>query len=151
MNKKIKDDSDDFFLFDLFLKNKKLELGWQDADPVLIEPILHIQWNARNQHYTQHYPLAKCYIFSLHDNSVGQLTVQHEQHCIHIIDISILPDYHNQGIGTLIIQDLQNIATQSNLSITLNVSTSNSAYFLYKKLGFFDIQQDEIEIKMKWN
>lgn len=150
MRRRIKDDDDYTFLFTLFSQNKRIELGWQFAEPALIDPILEMQWNARIHYYNQKFPLAICYIFLLNNTPVGQLTVQHEQDHIHIIDISVLHDYQNQGIGSAIIKDLQMTAKQTNHFITLHVSTSNSAHFLYLNLGFFDTQYNETDIKMKW-
>lgn len=149
MKKKVSN-MDDSFLFSLFCENKKIELGWQYADPIIIEPLLQMQWNARNQYYKNLFSRAISYIFSYNDEPIAQLTIQHEQDHIHIIDISVLRNYQNQGIGSTIIKDLQTTAKQTKQFITLHVSTSSPAYFLYLKLGFFDIQRNEIDIKMKW-
>ena len=67
-----------------------------------------------------------------------------------IITMAILPEYQNQGIGFLILQELELILINANCSkIFLEVASNNlNALHLYKKVGFrnFGIRKNYYKI-----
>ena len=67
-----------------------------------------------------------------------------------IITMAILPEYQNQGVGLLILQELEQILINANCSkIFLEVASNNlNALHLYKKVGFrnFGIRKNYYKI-----
>ena len=67
-----------------------------------------------------------------------------------IITMAILPEYQNQGVGLLILQELEQILINANCSkIFLEVASNNLiALHLYKKVGFrnFGIRKNYYKI-----
>jgi ribosomal protein S18 acetylase RimI-like enzyme len=58
---------------------------------------------------------------------------------IRIVDLALLPEYRNAGIGTGILTDLIAEATQSNKPVRIHVERFNPALNLYRRLGFAKI------------
>ena len=67
----------------------------------------------------------------------GILEVIFDDHFIEIVNIELLPEYRNIGIGTKMIEELIQIAQQENRPIKLRVFKLNKkATRLYEKIGF---------------
>jgi ribosomal protein S18 acetylase RimI-like enzyme len=67
------------------------------------------------------------------------------------MDIALLPEYRNAGIGARLIRDLQNEAAQTGRSLRLHVETFNPALRLYERLGFHSVSASGIYLEMEWN
>lgn len=52
-----------------------------------------------------------------------------------IFDVFVLPEYHNMGIGKIIIQHLENIAKNEGYR-EISLPSSKTAILFYKKLGY---------------
>ncbi|MBL1129442.1 MAG: GNAT family N-acetyltransferase [Chloroflexi bacterium] len=69
---------------------------------------------------------------------------------IRLMDITLLPVYRRQGIGSQIIGDLLRESEQTNCPVTLHVEMINpDAYRLYERLGFTAVNQRGIHIFME--
>lgn len=55
--------------------------------------------------------------------------------------IAILPDYLNQGIGTMLMRQLIDAARPHYPAIALSVRAENPAYRLYQRLGFVTVKE----------
>ncbi len=53
-----------------------------------------------------------------------------------MIDIALLPPWQGQGLGTQLLQGLQQDAAREGGSISMHVEGSNPAQRLYDRLGF---------------
>ena len=60
------------------------------------------------------------------------------------LSISVIPEYRNKGIGKLLLNNLFNLLVEEGYSKTsLSVQKANSAYHLYKKVGYRIIEEKE--------
>ena len=85
-------------------------------------------------------------------NPIGRLYVGRYRDEIRIIDISILPQHRNQGLGTKILKKLLNEGQKTGKAVSIHVECYNPALRLYERLGFKN-QPDEkkdIYLFMKW-
>jgi len=102
-----------------------------------VQSIFDLQFRARDQGYGEQYPNAQYYMIEKSGNVAGRLVVDFGHNEVRIIDISLLPACHNQGIGTRVITALQNVAGKIAASLALSVRRDNPAGIgLYQKLGF---------------
>ena len=52
------------------------------------------------------------------------------------MDIALLPDYRNLGIGSALLQSILEQGSNLGLPVTIHVEQFNPALHLYKRLGF---------------
>jgi len=65
------------------------------------------------------------------------------------VDISLLPEYRNRGIGAALIHTLIETAMAEGQAVKLQVLRMNPAQHLYQRLGFVVTGQDEMYIQME--
>ena len=76
--------------------------------------------------------------------------IENEEEII-VDDLAIDPSFHNMGIGTRIIKDLQEKAINKKCPVKLIVSLKNKAFNLYKRLGFKEYDKTATHYLMQWN
>jgi ribosomal protein S18 acetylase RimI-like enzyme len=69
---------------------------------------------------------------------------------IRIIDIALLPEHLNRGIGTQLISELLAEAASAGLPVTIHVKSSNPARHLYERLGFQLAEDLGVYYLMNW-
>ena len=67
---------------------------------------------------------------------VGRLYVARWSDEIRIVDIALLSDYCNRGIGTTLLRGLQSEAAAAGKPLRIHVERFNPALRLYERLGF---------------
>ena len=68
---------------------------------------------------------------------------------MHSLAISLLPEYRGKGIGTALMQSMQEIVSkQGYKGISLSVQKQNYATNMYRKLGFNTIEDKDEELIM---
>lgn len=63
----------------------------------------------------------------------------------------ILPQYHKRGIGSLVMQSLQQDAQSELKALHLRVILTNPEKRLYARLGFKVVEQDEKTLPLRWH
>lgn len=107
--------------------------GWsEDA----IYHFLDSQARMQHQYYMQYYSDAKYHIIELMEESIGRLYVHDLGNEIRIVDIALLPEYRNRGIGQGILRDLQEQGIKKRCNVSIHVEENNPALSLYRRLGF---------------
>lgn len=146
----IDDDLD--FLYHLYATYRENELeliNWRKM-PMDKESFLKMQFDAQHKYYTENYIDAQFLIISLHHQPIGRFYIQRRQEEIRIIDIILLPEYRNQGIGNYFFQKILTEAQQLNVPVRLHVEHHNRAINLYQRLGFRYLQDNGIYKLMEW-
>jgi ribosomal protein S18 acetylase RimI-like enzyme len=96
------------------------------------------QFIAQHTYYQNNYKGAHFWVIEYRSQIIGRLYLDtcHEDKSLRIIDISLLPEWRNRGIGKQILLDIMELAVDTNRSITIHVESFNRAMNLYKRLGF---------------
>jgi ribosomal protein S18 acetylase RimI-like enzyme len=68
-----------------------------------------------------------------------------------ITEIQIHPDFQHRGIGSAILKQEMARAIRQGKSLKLSVLFKSPAYFLYQKLGFQVVLQDDFQYQMEFN
>lgn len=107
-----------------------------------------MQFNAQRQQYDEVYPQAENRIVLQDDRPVARILVDRSEHEITLIDIALLPEYRNAGIGTRLVQKLQAEAVAARKPVRLHVWKSNPALHLYERLGFSIVRDQSSYLEM---
>ncbi|TCP52630.1 acetyltransferase (GNAT) family protein [Tumebacillus sp. BK434] len=142
--------SDETFLYQLYASTRMTELQAWGWDPMMQEQFLQMQWNAQRQSYAVQYPDAEHSILTFQNFHAGRVLVSRTTEAIVLVDISLLPAFHNRGIGTWLIQELQAEAQALKLTLRLSVLPQNPALRLYERLGFRTTDQTGHHVLMEW-
>lgn len=149
---------DDVFLLELYADTRSHELdawGWDEAQR---EPFINMQFNAQRQSYQLQYPDADHRIIMREKSTdrgeavpLGRLLTRRTHHEIRLIDISLLSQHRNKGIGSEIIRDLLCEAHNIRIPLRLSVLRMNPASRLYDRLGFVVTNEDDMYYEMEAN
>ena len=110
---------------------------------------LHLQFDARRQHYGRHFRGAAHSIIEVRGTPVGRLYLHHTEDAVRVVDISLLPGHRDAGIGTSILTDLLTSAHAAGRSVRLRVAALNPAQRLYRRLGFVVVGETERDSEME--
>jgi len=142
---------DEPLLFALFADTKAAEFAPLGLSAQQLQPLLEMQFRARQQSYALAYPAAVDMILCREDGTaVGRHLVERQTDCYRCIDLAILPDYRNRGIGAWAIRQIQQVAALEAVPFRLCVAKTGSALRLYERLGFVRASGDALSYEMEW-
>ena|SRR5205807_1999109 len=137
------------FLFRLYAGTRQQEfaqLGWPAAQ---LETFLRMQFNAQQRWYETAYPQAEHQIVVLNGQPIGRLLVKHAPDSILLVDIALLAEHRNVGIGARLLRELIERSEKTSIPIRLQVMKTNPAQHLYERLGFVATGEDELYLQME--
>jgi len=139
------------FLFRVYASTRADEMALVDWTDEQKTAFLWMQFNAQTEHYLIHYSKAEYYILQREGVAIGRLILERSKNQFLIMDITILPEYRNAGIGTVIIKDLMKEAGRAGLPLVLRVEFFNPAIRLYTRLGFVKTREvNSVYHEMVW-
>jgi ribosomal protein S18 acetylase RimI-like enzyme len=140
---------DQAFLLELYAASRMDELklvGWDENQK---HAFVLMQFNAQCGQFAARYPLADSSIILMNDRPIGRMLVDRSGREIALIDVSLLPEHRNAGIGTQLIQSLLDEAGRAGKHVVLHVVKTNPALHLYERLGFYRTAEDGSRFEMK--
>jgi ribosomal protein S18 acetylase RimI-like enzyme len=132
-------EKDQTFLYSLYASTREDELaqtGWTNFEK---ENFLRQQFVAQHEFYMEQFSNAQFQVIQLNSKPIGRLYIDHRTNEIRLIDIALLPEYRNQGIGHSLLTDIINNAAKANKPVRIHVERYNPAMHLYERLGFVRI------------
>ncbi|USX27193.1 GNAT family N-acetyltransferase [Oxalobacteraceae bacterium OTU3CINTB1] len=120
------------------------------ADEVLRERIVAMQFAAQQQQYLARFPHAEVSVVVDGDRPVGRLYVDCDETGVRLVDISLLPEVRNRGIGAGLLRALMTRAGAHALPLRLSVLPTNRARSLYARLGFEAAGDGGLYQSMEW-
>ncbi|RHW20028.1 GNAT family N-acetyltransferase [Pseudomonas jilinensis] len=123
-------------LAQIYASTRQQELavtGWPQAQ---IDAFLRQQFTAQQRHYSTYYPDARHDLLLLEQAVIGRLYVERTSQRLHVIDISLLPDWRGRGIGGQLLAQLLAEADSRAQVTSIHVERHNPALRLYQRLGF---------------
>lgn len=106
--------------------------------------------NTQNAYYEQVWYSSPHQIIELDGKPIGCFSKECHRNHIFLSEIQLFPAYQNRGIGTLLIQQLQDESRTLKRPIRLQVLKENRALQLYQRLGFRVIGKTKAHLKMQW-
>jgi len=113
------------------------------------EAFLRMQFDAQNQDYRKNYPAASFDLILARGEPVGRLYVDRREKDIHIIDIALLPEHRNAGIGSALLRGLIAESVAVGKPLGIHVERFNRAQRLYQRLGFVPMEEGPIYLLMR--
>jgi ribosomal protein S18 acetylase RimI-like enzyme len=142
---------DEIFMYELYSAIRKPEFAQAALTPNQLEHLIRLQFRGQLSSYTQNYPNSCYHIILVDSKPVGRLWVAPGDREFHLVDIAVHPSLQSKGIGTVLVQRLQQEARRAQLPITSCVSKFNAGSIrFHKRLGFIIIREDEINYYMQW-
>ncbi len=141
------EDKDEAFLFRLFCSIREPDFCF--FGEVEKRVLLEMQFAAQQRHFRVNIPEARDMIVMLDGQPVGRICTAHRQQELHLVEIALLPEYRNRGIGSHLMKGLERECEgKEMLPIRLRVYRHNPAMRFYQRLGF-SIVDDGIYILME--
>jgi ribosomal protein S18 acetylase RimI-like enzyme len=142
---------DEGFLYSVYASTRVDEFAQVPWSAEQLEAFLRMQFNSKQRSYEIQYEGADHYIILYEGNQVGSLMLIRNAQDILFIDIAVLPQYQNLGIGTSIFKEVCAEAASKGLPVRLHVLQSNTrAARLYQRLGFSMMGEVGTYFLMEW-
>ncbi|WP_202962844.1 GNAT family N-acetyltransferase [Tumebacillus flagellatus] len=137
-------------MFDLYASTRQEEMSAWGWDDFMQQNFLTMQWNAQRMSYEAQFPDAHHHVLMVNEQPVGRLLVNQTPEELHIVDIALLPEARNRGVGSAVLQELQAQARSLGVPLKLRVLHTNPARRLYERLGFRVVHEDAMSRHMEW-
>ncbi len=140
---------EDFFL-QLYQSSRGEDLRGLGWDEDRISEFLEMQYEAQGNFHASDFPNASDEVILLDSQPVGRLTVDRRVDEIRLVDLALLPDYRNRGLGSRLIQSLKEEATLQRKPLRLQLIRFNRALGLFERLGFMRTSETGTHFQMEW-
>jgi len=141
---------DQSFLVELYKSSRGDDLRGLGWDEQRISEFLDMQYEAQQNFYESDYREAADELILLADKPIGRLMIESRPHEIRCIDLGLLPEYRERGLGTEIIQKLQEKARREKKPLRLQVIRFSRAVNLFDRLGFVRTSETGTHFQMEW-
>jgi ribosomal protein S18 acetylase RimI-like enzyme len=125
------------------------QVQWPDEQK---QAFLRGQFEAQRTDYTTRFPDAEHSIVVVDDEPIGRVWVDRRAEEIRLLDIAILPQWQNAGVGRTLLEQLQQQASEADSPLRHSVhATNQDALRFYQRLGFVVVEDFETHVLMEWN
>lgn len=138
-------ESDRPFLKKVYRSTRETELDsipWDEDDK---DKFIEFQFNTQHNYFLSAYQGAEFLIIVVNNSNTGRLYLWKTETQIRIVDIALLPEFRNKGIGTKILNDLVDESENTGKKLTIHVKHDNPAMVFYERLGFKKKDDDGIQ------
>lgn len=138
------------FLFLIYAGTREEELASVPWSGEQKEAFLRMQFEAQRKWYVENYPGAVFQVIVADGADAGRLYIYHVEGEIRIMDIALLPEFRNHGIGTALLLEILEEGRRRKSAVTVHVETFNPALRLYERLGFRKARDKGVYWLMEW-
>ena len=142
--------ADEAFLLAVYGSARADELArvpWSEEQK---QAFVRMQFAAQRDHYAAMYPQARHDIICLEETPVGRMYVERDAKRLHVLDITVLPQHRNQGVGVTLLRRLMDEAGASGKAVTIYVEFFNPSLKLFERLGFQREKEEGYQFLMRW-
>lgn len=139
------------FLLTIYASTRSKEMAvvsWSDEQKLVF---LEMQFQAQHNYYLSRYPNASYSIINLEGQPIGRLYVEQQEDKIKILDITILPEYRNRGVGTKLIAEILQAGGQAEKLVQIYIEIYNPSANLFSRFGFQPIAEEGVNLLWQWN
>ncbi len=140
---------DEDILYLVYASTRQEELaqtGWPEEQKA---SFLRMQFDAQSRYYREHYAEAEFSVILADDHPVGRLYVVRWPEEIKIVDIALLPEHRNNGIGSELLGGLISESEASGKPLSIHVERFNPALRLYGRLRFEVVEDKGVYLLMR--
>lgn len=133
--------ADDEFLLSVYHSTREEELAQATWEPGQKEFFVRWQFELQRREYDSRFPSAEYDVILIDDKPAGRIWIGTDDDEIRLLDIALLPEFQNQGVGTFLLSLLIEEATRANKRLRHMVFVhNNEAQRFYERLGFLVIE-----------
>src|ERR1700730_15644498 len=141
---------DEEFLLKIYKSSRGDDLRGLDWDEDRISEFLGMQYEAQQHFHESEYKRANDEIILVAGEPAGRLIVERLEYEIRCIDLALLPEHRNNGIGAFLIRKLQEEARRENKPLRLQVIRFSRAVNLFERSGFLRTSETGTHFQMEW-
>ena len=143
---------DEIFLYELYVAIRGPLFALAPITAAQREHLLRMQFQAQLSSYTQQFPNSCYHVVLLDSKPVGRLWVAPGDNAYLLVDIAIHPSAQSKGLGTVLVQRLQQEAQKAKLPIRSTVERFNKGSLkFHQRLGFQVVREDMVNYFMEWH
>jgi ribosomal protein S18 acetylase RimI-like enzyme len=138
-------------LYRIYASTREDELAvvpWQAAQK---EAFLRMQFAAQDRYYHATFPAASYDLIVSGEEVLGRLYVDRGETAWLVLDIALLPEHRGRGIGARLLTDVLAEAGAAAKPVQIHVERFNPAQRLYDRLGFRQIADEGVYLRLEWN
>lgn len=141
--------ADEHFLLDVYADHRKEELDQASWNAEQRQTFLSQQFHAQIHHYRSHYPQGNHDIILFDTTPIGRIYIDRGDEEIRLLDISLLSEYRNRGVGTVLMRNLLDETDRVAKPVRLYVYKMNQAVRFYERLGFQCVEDTGVHYFME--
>lgn len=128
---------DEEFLYEVYASSREQELAQVEWPEGMKEAFLRMQLAAQRKEYEQRHPEAEYAVVLVGGRPAGRIWIARPGDEVHLLDIALLPEFQNGGVGTVLLGRLMDEARAAGLPLRHYVFILNTeALRFYERLGF---------------
>jgi GNAT superfamily N-acetyltransferase len=120
---------------------------WSDEQR---EAFVRSQFDAQHSYYQAQFPDASYQVIMVDGQRAGRVYLLRESEAIRILDLTLLPQHRNSGVGTSLIREILAEADQAGRPVNIWVENFNPSLKLFERLGFVRVQEDGFNCLMEY-
>ena len=121
--------------------------GWSREQE---DAFFKMQFQMQSRAYQMQFPDADYHIVELDGEPVGRLIVQRGEKEIRLVDVSLLAEFRNRGIGTFLLERLKTEAGSDQVLSLHVLKTNVGAKRLYERFGLVAVKESDLHFTMQW-
>ena len=138
------------FMQQLYACTRSTEVRMGGCDLATETLLQGVQFRAQQSWFETQYPHADLAVIMDRERPIGRLFVDYGPGELRILDICLLPEYRNRGIGLGLLRSLQAQGERLRLPVRLNVALGSPALRLLQRCGFEILAVDGVHNLMEW-
>lgn len=142
--------ADEQFLLRVYACTRDAEMAMVPWSLEQKAAFVRMQFEAQNRHYRIQYPQAEYAIIVDGGRDVGRWWVARKPDGIHILDITLLPEFRGAGLGKRLLRRLQEEAVRAALPLSIYVESFNPSLRLFERLGFRKAKEEGVHWLVQW-
>jgi ribosomal protein S18 acetylase RimI-like enzyme len=144
-------ESDNDFLLAVYGSTREAELAQAEWLEGQKEMFLRWQFELQRREYDSRFPDADYRVILVDQQPAGRIWVGADEEQIRLLDIALLPEFQNRGVGTALLQKLMVEAENAGKALRHMVFVlNNNADRFYERLGFKKIEDFGAYKHMEW-
>ena len=122
-------------------------LGWEEGR---IDEFLEMQYEAQRAFDEKDNAQTTDQVILWSGQRAGRLLVASRDQEIRCLDLALLPEFRNRGLGTYMLRRLQEDAAAINAPLRLQIIRFSRAVNLFERLGFVRTSESGTHFQMEW-
>ena len=144
-------ESDNEFLLSVYTSTRAEELAQVEWAEGQQEMFIRWQFDLQRREYDTRFPDADYRVIIVDAQPAGRIWVGADSEQIRLLDIGLLPEFQNRGVGTALLERLKTEAQNAGKALRHMVFVlNNNAERFYERLGFKKIEDFGAYKHMEW-